>query len=374
MSFRLATWRYLLLWFLLAGLVRPGFAHTTGLSTSDLRFTTNGLEAEVILAGADLALALAHLEAEIPGDQDHDGKWSAPELEAALQRARQFAAACLAVEFDGQAVSPGPVALSLDATNNFHATLSYAGARPAQLRVRASLFARLPPDHLHFVAVHDVDGTKLGDKMLRPEDAVLEIPLAAAGAKPLAPRSHTFADFLKLGVEHIWTGYDHLLFLFALLLVCGTFKSAVQVVTCFTVAHSLTLAFATLNLVWVSGRVVEPAIAASIVFIAGENLLTSGEPKGRWVITFLFGLIHGFGFASVLKDLGVASGTTGVTVPLVAFNLGVEAGQVVVAAIVLPLMWRLKRWRQFERRGVIACSVIVAGVGAYWLVQRVFLG
>src|SRR6185503_11254312 len=169
--------------------------------------------------------------------------------------------------------------------------------------------------------------------MLRPGDNVLEIQLA--GTKGTEPPVSTFAGFLKLGVEHIWTGYDHLMFLFALLLVCPDFKSAIQVVTFFTVAHSITLAFATLNLVWVSGRVVEPAIAASIVYVGVENLIRSEGPKGRWLITFLFGLIHGFGFASILRDLGVASSTTGVTVPLVAFNLGVEAGQIVVAGILL---------------------------------------
>jgi hypothetical protein len=222
------------------------------------------------------------------------------------------------------------------------------------------------------VVVRDRDGTKLGDKMLRPEDAVLELPLTGGDGRPAAAHSHTFTDFLKLGVEHIWTGYDHLMFLFALLLVCQTFKSAVQVVTCFTVAHSLTLAFATLDLVWVSGRVVEPAIAASIVFVAVENLFTAGEPRGRWLITFLFGLIHGFGFASVLKDLGVAASAGGVTVPLVAFNLGVEAGQVVVAALILPMVWKLKQWRRFEQWGVRGLSTLVAAAGGFWLVQRLF--
>lgn len=370
MKLHTATGKTLLLLLLLTGLSRLALAHTTGLSTSDLRFTTNGLDAEVIFAGADLTLALAHLEAGAPGDTDHDGKWNAAELDAGLERLRQFAAGCLTIEFDGRSVAPGPPALSLDATNNFHIVLKYPGPRPAGLRVRASLFANLPPDHLHFVAVHDADGSKLGDKMMKPDEAVLELQLTAGSGKKAGVQSHAFTDFLKLGIEHIWTGYDHLMFLFALLLVCANFKSAVQVVTCFTVAHSLTLAFATLNLVWVSGRVVEPAIAASIVFVAAENLFTSGEPKGRWLITFLFGLVHGFGFASVLKDLGVASGTTGVTVPLVAFNLGVEAGQIVVAAVLLPLIWKLKKWRRFESWGVKGLSVLVAGAGAFWLTQR----
>jgi hydrogenase/urease accessory protein HupE len=173
-------------------------------------------------------------------------------------------------------------------------------------------------------------------------------------------------------VEHIWTGYDHLLFLLALLLVCSDFKSAIQVVTFFTVAHSITLALATLNLVSVSGLVVEPAIAASIIYVGVENFTRSEGPKGRWLITFLFGLIHGFGFATVLRDLGVTSGTTGVAVPLVAFNLGVEAGQIVIAAILLPAIWKLRKWEPFRQWGVPACSAIVASLGGYWLVERLW--
>jgi hypothetical protein len=105
-----------------------------------------------------------------------------------------------------------------------------------------------------------------------------------------------------------------------------------------------------------------------------ENFVRSEGPKGRWLITFLFGLIHGFGFASVLRDLGVASSNTGVTVPLVAFNLGVELGQIVIAGVLLPMIWQLRKWDMFVRRGVPACSAAVAAVGGYWLIQRVFLG
>jgi len=356
---------------IIATLAWSALAHTTGLSTSDLNFGTNGLQAEMTFAGVDLTLALAHLETVSPSDANQDGKLTQDELASGLDRLRKFAADCLSVEFDGQTVSPGPARFALDDKDNFRAEMIYPGPRPGQLRVRATLFKHLPPDHLHFLAVHETDGKTLGNKMLKPTDDFLEIKLPTGSAEP-ARRISTFTDFLKLGVEHIWTGYDHLMFLLALLLVCGTFKSAIQVVTFFTVAHSFTLAFATLNLVWVSGRVVEPAIAASIVYVGVENFARSEGPKGRWLITFLFGLVHGFGFATVLRDLGVASSTTGVTVPLVAFNLGVEVGQIVIAGIMLPLIWQLRKWEPFRRRGVPACSAIVAVVGGYWLIQRLF--
>lgn len=356
------------------GMAPLSHAHTTGLSTSELRWGTNGWEAQLTFANADLLLAFGKLDGDLPTDADRDGKLSPEELAAAVQRLRKFAAECLGVEFDGRPVSPGPPTLSLDALENFHVAMNYPGPRPGRLRLQAGLFAHLPPDHLHFVSVHEADGRKLGDKMLKPTDAVLELQLGGAEAAKESPRTRTFTDFFKLGIEHIWTGYDHLTFLLALLLACANFKSAVQVVTFFTLAHSLTLAFATLNLVWVSGRVVEPVIAASIIYVGVENIVAGDGLKGRWLITFLFGLIHGFGFASVLKDLGVASGSTGVTVPLVAFNLGVETGQIVVAAVLLPLIWQLKRWPPFQRRGVTVCSALVAGSGVYWLVQRLFPG
>ncbi len=347
-------------------------AHTTGLSTSDLRFGTNGLDAELILAGVDLTLALAHLETTTPSDANGDGKLVAAEFAAGLDQVRKFAADCLIVEFDDQPVRPGPASFALDDKDNFRMQMSYSGQRPARLRVRGNLFKHLPPEHIHFVAVRDGDSSSLGNKMLRPGDNVLELVIPSSRATGPRPRVSSFPGFLKLGVEHIWTGYDHLMFLFALLLVCGTFKSAVQVVTFFTIAHSLTLAFATLNLVRVDGRVVEPAIEASIVYVGVENIVCSEGPKGRWLITFLFGLIHGFGFATVLRDMGVASSTTGVTVPLVGFNLGVEAGQIAIAAILLPVIWRLRRHEIVVRRAVPLCSAVVAAIGGYWLVQRLF--
>jgi hydrogenase/urease accessory protein HupE len=184
----------------------------------------------------------------------------------------------------------------------------------------------------------------------------------------------TFVGFLKLGVEHIWTGYDHMLFLFALLVVCRSFRSIVTIISCFTLAHSLTLALATLNVINLPSRLVEPAIAASIVFVGAENLARRGaEPRGRSLLTFAFGLIHGFGFASVLRDLGVGTGSQGIAMPLFTFNLGVEIGQVAVAAVVLPIVWQLRKNKTFVRRGVPALSAIVTVAGLYWLLERTVL-
>lgn len=199
--------------------------------------------------------------------------------------------------------------------------------------------------------------------------SLFAVPVLAAA--PAAAEPAVFGPFLRLGVEHIWTGYDHLLFLFGLLVVCARFRASVAIISCFTLGHSLTLALATLDVVNLPGRYAEPLIAASIVYVGVENLLRRGaEPPGRWVLTFGFGLIHGFGFAGVLRELGVGADGSGLAWPLFSFNLGVELGQIAIAAVVLPLIWRARKNEKFLRRGVPALSAVVALAGLYWLLQR----
>jgi hydrogenase/urease accessory protein HupE len=184
-------------------------------------------------------------------------------------------------------------------------------------------------------------------------------------------QNHSFLTFLVLGIEHILTGYDHLLFLFALLVVCRDLRSIATVITCFTLAHSITLALAALDIVKLSPRIVEPMIAASIAYVGIENMIRGDVPKWRWLIAFSFGLVHGLGFADALKEFGIASGQFGIVLPLVGFNLGVEIGQLSVAAIVLPILWQLRRHPTFVRRWVPACSVLVALAGSYWMIERI---
>jgi hydrogenase/urease accessory protein HupE len=174
-----------------------------------------------------------------------------------------------------------------------------------------------------------------------------------------------------LGVRHILTGYDHLLFLFGLLLVARGFFAALNIITSFTIAHSITLAVATLRVVQIPSRIVEPLIAASIVFVGVENLLRGGIPKSRRLLTFGFGLIHGFGFASALREAGIASSAGRIVLPLFSFNLGVEFGQVMVAGVALPVIWKLRENPMFVARWAPVCSAAVVLLGSFWLVERV---
>lgn len=185
----------------------------------------------------------------------------------------------------------------------------------------------------------------------------------------------SFGPFFRLGFGHIFTGYDHLLFLLGLLLVCTRWRTLVIIVSCFTVGHSLTLALATLGWITPPPGLTEPLIALTILWVGVENVRRRGaEPAGRWAVTLLFGFVHGFGFAAVLRDLGVGSGGSGLIVPLFAFNLGVECGQLMFAAVVLPPLWWLRRFPWFARRGAAVLSGAVVFAGIYWLLERVLFG
>ena len=187
-------------------------------------------------------------------------------------------------------------------------------------------------------------------------------------------RQGTFAviqKFVPAGVHHILIGPDHLLFLVGLLLLGGSVRRLLLVITGFTVAHSITLALAVLNVVTLPGRLVEPIIALSIVYVGVDNLMVRGGRDVRVWIALVFGLIHGFGFASVLREMGLPSGALGWS--LFSFNLGVEIGQIAVAVVVASALMALRaRSDVAGRRLAFAGSVVVMAAGTFWFVQRVF--
>jgi hypothetical protein len=177
-------------------------------------------------------------------------------------------------------------------------------------------------------------------------------------------------SFFLLGIEHILTGYDHLLFLLALVLRGGNIWSLLKIITAFTVAHSITLALAALNIVMLPERLVEATIALSIAYVAAENLFMRHTVSHRWAVAFIFGLMHGFGFSNVLRELGLPK--EGLVWALLNFNLGVEAGQAIAVVVAVPLLMWLRRFR-WEPRAVVAISVAVLVVGLALFVDRAFL-
>jgi hydrogenase/urease accessory protein HupE len=185
----------------------------------------------------------------------------------------------------------------------------------------------------------------------------------------------TMERYLVTGIEHIFLGYDHIAFLIAVVLWARRLVPVIKIVTAFTIAHSITLSLATLDIVVIPSSIVEPAIAASIVYVAMENFFTSNI-DGRWRVTFAFGLIHGFGFAGALREIGLP--TNAIAPALAAFNIGVEIGQVAIVSIVLPALIALDWLMAVDRtkparaaRLVYALSAAIGVIGSYWLITRV---
>src|SRR5207248_2208876 len=177
--------------------------------------------------------------------------------------------------------------------------------------------------------------------------------------------------FVRLGVEHILTGYDHLLFLLALLIGATSLWRVLGIATAFTLAHSITLSLAVLGVVHVPAAMVEPAIAASIIWVAVENTLGRSRPSHRFAIAFLFGLVHGLGFADALEPMALSGWH--LVRALLGFNLGVELGQAAAIFVMMPLLW----WVGQLARGILVdrlASIAVAAAGACWFVQRVYFG
>jgi len=185
--------------------------------------------------------------------------------------------------------------------------------------------------------------------------------------------------YIEAGVEHIFLGYDHIAFLVAIVLWARRLWPVIKIVTAFTLAHSITLSLAALQIVVIPSAIVEPAIALSIVYVAIENFF-SRNVDGRWRDTFAFGLIHGFGFASALQEFGLPRGA--VVPALAAFNIGVELGQVAIVSFVIPLLigvdWLIATMRDVPQKRtaglVYVLSGIIAFLGCYWVFERTLMG
>ena len=341
------------------GFVGAAYAHDPGLSTANLRVKDRSLEATLTFARADI-------ESLVRLDVNRDGDTSREEFAASRGELEILFRDALEIRLGTRQISGSVVAFELDESDAVHVELSFTIGSDSRISVLPILLTRLPHGHRQYLSAVDAQGVLLARQMLSQGDQVCEIKRTPTTG------NREFLQFLFLGVEHIVTGYDHLVFLFALLLAGGSLLSAGKIITSFTLAHSITLALATLNVVRLPASIVEPLIAISIVYVGVENLLRRGVRR-RWLVTFAFGLVHGFGFASVLRELGVGASGTGILMPLFSFNLGVELGQLVIAALAFPLIWRLGYSPTFIARYAPACSVLIILAGGYWFIERALL-
>ena len=326
-------------------------------------------------------IALRDLDFAIGLDADGDGRITWGETRARHADIAAYALARLTVQADGQACSVSAGEQLVDRhTDGAYTVIRLAVScprAPAALTLGYRLFSDLDPQHrgLLNLEAHGVTRSAILGPQAPSQTFVLKD----------TDRLSQFIDYVREGVWHIWIGFDHILFLLSLLLPAvlvwrqrswqpspslrGAFWNVVKVVTAFTLAHSITLSLATLGVVSLPTRWVESVIAASVVLAALNNVF--GVFHGRlWWMAFGFGLIHGFGFASVLAELGLPQGT--LLLALVAFNVGVECGQLAIVALFLPLAYALRRSWFYRKLVFVGGSLAIAALAGVWFAERVF--
>ncbi len=338
--------------------VAPIAAHP--LSVSYSRWTVQGRAVQLVvrlpLDDVDLLLRL---------DRDLDGTVTDTEIERGRDGIARYVAERVRVDADGAVLAAVVRGVSrwTDRSGVPHAEarLAYPASRAIdtvmlQVRVLTDLYA----GHRNLGEIEE------GDR--RIEFVFQHAGTLAVQRGAGTSRWGTATSFLSLGIEHIFTGYDHIVFLFGLLVVGRGFRQLIAVVTAFTIAHSTTLTLATIGVVAPAVWTVEGAIALSIAYVGIENLVSKDLAR-RWRIAFVFGLVHGFGFANFLRAMDLPR--SALAVSLFTFNAGVEIGQVAIVALMYPLLRAIQRTAHHERI-VRYASVVILVMGLYWFYERVF--
>jgi len=360
---------------LLLGLASPALAHKASDGFLELTLTGADIDGRIDLALRDVEQAIG-----LDSDGDHAITWA--ELRSHRADVETYIASRLDLAADGEPCLLRPGALLVDYhSDGAYAVLRFAATCPAQPR-RLAIGYRLlfDLDPLHHGLVQVSDGAGVHAAVLAPDAPGIALEIDATPDW----RGQLLA-FGRQGVWHIWHGFDHLLFLISLLLPAvlrrdggrwrpvGTLREAAfevaKVVTAFTLAHSVTLTLASLGLVSLPSRLIESAIACSVVLAALNNVWPVVRRR-LWLLAFGFGLLHGLGFAGALLDLGLPAHA--MVVPLLAFNLGIELGQLAIVALLLPLIFVLRETSLYPRLMLRAGSSAIAVLSGLWLVERAF--
>jgi hypothetical protein len=348
-------------WIVIAGAVVQ--AHDPGLSSLDVRVTDNTIVTSLSLSAADVALAAA------------GGERRAALVELARDGVR--------ISVDGTDTPSRIVDVTMDrGGSRIDQSFAISTAKqPHRIDIASSVARRLARGHRQLLVVH-ANHRPVLERLLDEHSPPISVDVDAIAPSTLArPRAQIAGHYLQLGIHHILTGYDHLVFLAGLILTAGRVRQLLITLTAFTVAHSISLALVAIGGVRAPSAIVEPLIALSIAWVgldillcdlqrAPEDRLPTDRRGPRWLVVFGFGLIHGFGFAGALMELGLGSSTSAIATALVSFNIGVEAGQVMVAALLMPAVWLTRTRPTWHTRTVRACSIGVTIAGAYWLIER----
>ena len=343
-----------ILWCLVMGLL-PFGAHS--------HVTATGL-AVVAIDDREVTYRLTVVPSELPEPAEQllvramaGSRPDAERLAEAMRRA-------VVVRVDGTPCRPGRIAVQ-DVGAGLKALLEYALhclAVPGNLEIEEDWANLFGAHYMTIVTIGSPQGG--GEHVLGQGSSQISVDFGT-------PSPVRLVGFVRLGMMHILTGYDHLLFLFALLVGASNFWRVLGIASMFTLAHSITLSLAVLGVVDAPAAIVEPLIAASIIWVAFENILGDGPLWRRLAVAFMFGLVHGLGFADALDPLALTGWS--LVGALAGFNVGVELGQAIAIAAVLPVMLVVAR---LARAALVYryASLAIAMAGAYWLVERISPG
>jgi hydrogenase/urease accessory protein HupE len=357
-------WPHLLCLAVLLGICLPAEAHQVNLATARVALSGDRtVTVELGLKGSDVD--------RLVGTKIYDARGDAVDpfaVDAARPAILAYMSTHLAVTAGGTSCPVGNAAILPDGDGVIYRNSFACANVTGDIVYRSTVLTEKDPAARQVVLV--AQGRTEAQALLDAGNTTITL-----SASP-PPLWSTMQRYLLTGIEHIFLGYDHIAFLVAVVLWARRLVPVIKIVTAFTVAHSITLSLAALDIVVIPGRIVEPAIAASIVFVAVENFV-SRDIDGRWRVTFLFGLIHGFGFAGALQKIGLPPNA--VVPALASFNIGVEIGQVAIVTIVLRVLGLVDRLIATDRtkpvraaRVVYAVSAVISLLGGYWLLTRIF--
>jgi len=337
----------------------PLGAHPVPFSYLDLHLREGRLHGTLVVHAIDLAHENPPLRPEeilVPGVAESLKKSMESLLRLRLELRGEGGA--LGAVIEGSEVLPERQAVRFD--------LGFPGAEvPAVLNVRCRLFP-YDPKHETFLNIYE-NGRLTRQEIFSGDRLEFEYYTGSLQGTLAVVRR-----FLRSGVHHIWAGPDHILFLLGLLLLGGGLGRLLVIVTAFTAAHSITLSLAALNLASPPSRIIEPAIALSIIYVGIDNLMVGkqGRDVRAW-IAFFFGFVHGFGFANVVREIGLPAQALGWS--LFSFNLGVEVGQACIVVLVASLLAGVRRRdRLWSQRIATVGSMGIIVAGTYWFLQRIF--
>ncbi|MDB6076742.1 MAG: hypothetical protein JWO82_489 [Akkermansiaceae bacterium] len=341
-------------------LTPPGYGHDEPTSFVDVRLSSVGMEVELTASITDLAHDLPQVEPDMLLKPER--------VDAQRDALAKLVASRLRISASGSGGEALPLELKeimpVPEKRDLRLVLGHAwAAAPETLKVEALMF---PYDARHrtFVNVYN------GEEILRQDIVTAENPAYEFHSTRQQGIPAVVAEFVKAGIHHIFIGPDHILFVVGLMLLGGSLGQLLKIVTAFTIAHSITLGLATFRILSPPSSLVEPVIALSIVFVGVHALFGKKKHDPRLLFAFCFGLIHGFGFASVLQEMVLPRQALGWS--LFAFNAGVEIGQGCIVLTVAPLLAFVRNRSDRMADGVVTTGALaVTAAGAFWFFQRV---